>query len=81
VLTEFAKDNDKLEIKAGAMAGKVLSIDDIKALSALPSREALLAQVLSVMNGVPTSLVRVLNANISNLMNVLQAIKEKKEAA
>jgi len=81
VLTEFAKGNDKLEIKAGVMAGKVLSQDDIKALSALPSREALLGQVLSVMNGVPTSFVRVLSANISNLMNVLQAVKEKKEAA
>lgn len=81
VLTEFAKGNDKLEIKAGVMAGKVLSLDDIKSLSALPSREVLLAQVLSAMNGVPTSFVRVLSANISNLMNVLQAIKEKKEAA
>jgi len=81
VLTEFAKDNGKLEIKAGAMAGKRLGLDDIKALSALPSREALLGQVLSVMNGVPTSFVRVLSANISNFMNVLQAIKDQKEAA
>jgi large subunit ribosomal protein L10 len=81
VLTEFAKGNNKLEIKAGAMAGKALSLDDIKALSALPSREALLGQVLSVMNGVPTSFVRVLSGNISNLVNVLQAIKDKKESA
>jgi large subunit ribosomal protein L10 len=81
VLTEFAKDNGKLEIKAGAMAGKRMELDDIKALSALPSREALLGQVLSVMNGVPTSFVRVLSANITNFMNVLQAIKEQKEAA
>ncbi len=81
VLVEFARDNDKLEIKAGAMAGKRMELDDIRALSALPSREALLGQVLSVMNGVPTSFVRVLNGNISNLMNVLQAIKEQKEDA
>jgi len=81
VLTEFAKDNNKLEIKAGAMAGKVLSLDEIKALSALPSREALLGQVLSVMNAVPTSFVRVLSANISGFLNVLQAIKDQKEAA
>ena len=81
VLVEFAKGNDKLEIKAGAMAGKRMELDDIRALSALPSREALLGQVLSVMNGVPTSFVRVLNGNISNLMNVLQAIKEQKEDA
>ena len=81
VLMEFAKNNNKLEIKAGAMAGRRMDFDDIKALAALPSREALLGQLLSVMNGVPTAFVRVLSGNISNLMNVLQAIKEQKEAA
>ena len=81
VLTEFAKSNDKFGIKAGVMGGKVLDIDDIKALSLLPSREILLAQVLSTMNAVPTSFVRVLGGVVSNFMNVLVAIKEQKEAA
>lgn len=81
VLTEFAKTNDKLEIKVGVMDGKVLDLSAIQALSALPSREALLAQTLSVMNAVPTSFVRVLSAVPEQLLNVLQAIKEKKEAA
>ena len=81
VLTEFAKSNDKLGIKMGVMGGKILDLDDIKALSALPSREVLLAQVLSTMNAVPTSFVRVLSGVVSNFMNVLQAIKEQKEAA
>jgi large subunit ribosomal protein L10 len=81
VLMEFAKSNEKLEIKKGVMAGKILDLDDIKALSALPSREALLGQVLSAMNGVPTGFVRVLNGVMSNFMNVLVAIKDQKEAA
>ncbi len=81
VLTEFAKENNKLEIKAGVMGGKVLSLEDIKALADLPSREVLLAQLLSALNGVPTSFVRVLNGTLSNFMNVLQAVKDQKEAA
>jgi len=81
VLSDFAKENDKLEIKVGVMDGKVLDISAIKALSSLPSREVLLAQVLSAMNGVPTSLVSVLSALPRQLMNVLQAIKDQKEAA
>jgi large subunit ribosomal protein L10 len=81
VLTDFMKTNVKLEIKVGVLDGKVLSIDDIKALSALPSREILLAKVLSVMNAVPTSFVRVLSGVPVQFLNVLQAIKEKKEAA
>lgn len=79
VLTEFAKDHENLEIKIGVMDGKVLDLSAIKALSALPSREALLAQVLSAMNGVPTAFVRVLNNVPVGFLNVLLAIKEQKE--
>ncbi len=78
-LTEFAKENKKLEIKAGVMGGKLLDAEAIKALSALPSREALLGQLLSVMNGVPTNFVRVLNAIPQQMVNVLVAIKDQKE--
>jgi large subunit ribosomal protein L10 len=63
------------------MNGKAISLDDIKALSALPSREILLGQLLSVMNGVPTSFVRALNDIPTRLLNVLQAVKDQKEAA
>jgi len=79
VLVQFAKENDKLEIKAGVMGGKLLDAAAIKALSALPSREALLGQLLSVMNGVPTNFVRVLNAIPQQMVNVLVAIKDQQE--
>lgn len=81
ILSEFAKNNDKIEIKAGAMKGSLLKADKIIALSKLPSREILLSQLLSVMIGVPTSLVRVLNAVPGQMVNVLSAIRDKKEAA
>jgi len=81
VLSEFAKDNDKLEIKIGVMSGKLLDLNAIKSLSALPSREVLLSQVLSTMNGVPTALVRALNNVPEKLLYALQAIKDQKEAA
>ena len=63
------------------MGGKVLDPAQIKALANMPSREQLLGQLLSAMNGVPTSLVRVLAAVPQNLVYALQAIKEQKEAA
>jgi large subunit ribosomal protein L10 len=81
ILTAFAKENEMLEIKAGVMNGTVLDLAKIKALSNLPSREELLATMLSALNSVPTGFVRVLNAVPQNFMNVLQAIKEQKEAA
>lgn len=79
ILTEFAKDHDKLEIKIGVMGGKVLELNDIKALSSLPSREDLLATVLSAMNAVPTSLVTALSDVPRRMVNVLQAIKDQKQ--
>ena len=81
VLTQFAKDNKKLEIKAGVMDGKVLDLGAISALSKLPSREELLAQVLSAMNAVPSGLVRALADVPRRMVNVLSAIKDQKAAA
>jgi len=81
VLTQFAKDNDKLEIKAGVMGGKLMDMNAITALSKLPSREELLAQVLSAMNAVPTGFVRALADVPRRMVNVLNAIKDQKEAA
>ena len=81
ILVKFAEENDKLEIKAAVMEGKTLDLEDIKALSELPSREVLLAQVLSAMNAVPTGLVRVLAEVPKQMLNVLVAVKDQKEAA
>ena len=81
VLTKFAEDNKKFEVRLGVMGEKVLSIEDIKALSSLPSREVLLAKVLSAMIAVPTGLVSALSDVPRRMVNVLQAIKEQKEAA
>ena len=79
VLVKFVKDNPKLEIKAAVLDGKVLTEEDLKALSKLPGKDELRAQLLSVMLAVPTSFVRVLNAVPQKAVYLLQAIKEQKE--
>jgi len=81
ILTQFAKENQKLEIKGGVLQDKVLDVDAIKALAKLPSREALLGQFLSVLNEVPSSFVRTIAEIPRSLLNVLTAIRDQKEAA
>ena len=81
ILSDFAKDNEKLEIKAGALAGKLLNVDEIKQLAKMPSREELLGKTASVLNAVPTSLVTVLSGVPRSFVNVLNAVKDQKEAA
>lgn len=79
VLIDLSKDYEKLEIKIGQTSGKPIDTDAIKKLAQLPSREQLLAQILSAMQAVPTSLVRVLNGVVVNFLNVLKAIEASKE--
>ncbi len=81
VLTAFAKDHDVFEIKVGVMDGKILDANKIEALSALPSREVLLGTFVSVLNNVPTGFVRTIAEIPRRLLNVLQAVKDQKEAA
>lgn len=69
VLAKFAKDHKKFVIKSGFMDGKVLSVEEVDAIATLPSREQLLGQLLSVLNG-----------NLSGLARALNAIAEKNGA-
>jgi large subunit ribosomal protein L10 len=80
ILAQFAKDNQKLEIKGGVLKDKVLDVDAIKALAKLPSREVLLGQLLSVLNEVPSSFVRTIAQIPKSLLNVLTAIRDQREA-
>jgi len=56
-------------------------VDGLQALSKLPGREVLLGQLLSVMNAVPTGLVRVLSGVPRTFLYALQAISDKKSAS
>jgi len=62
VLSDFAKGNDKLVVKGGAYAGRVLSAEGVKSLAAIPSKEVLLSQLLGLMQSPVSRMARVLAA-------------------
>ncbi|MFC5590217.1 50S ribosomal protein L10 [Sporosarcina soli] len=68
ILNDFAKQNDKLEIKAGVIEGAIATEADVKALAELPSREGLLSMLLSV-----------LQAPMRNFALATKAVAEQKE--
>jgi large subunit ribosomal protein L10 len=78
ILVAKGKDLKRLEIKVGQISGKIMDADGIKRLAELPSREGLLAQLLSTMHAVPSSFVRALNGVMVNLLNALKAIETQK---
>lgn len=62
VISDFAKGNDKLIVKGGAYAGRVLSADGVKSLAAIPTKEVLLSQLLGLMQSPVSRMARVLAA-------------------
>lgn len=70
VLNDFAKTNDKLILKAGSYAGKVLDAAAVQALANIPSREELLAKLLGVMQ-----------APVSGFAGVMAALAKQREEA
>jgi large subunit ribosomal protein L10 len=68
ILNDFAKKNTALKLKGAVVEGKVVSVDQIKALAELPSRDGLLSMLLSV-----------LQAPVRNFALVVKAVAEKEE--
>ncbi|AYF04327.1 MULTISPECIES: 50S ribosomal protein L10 [Bacillus] len=68
VLNDFATKHEALEIKAGVIEGKLVTLDEVKAIATLPSREGLLSMLLSV-----------LQAPIRNLALATKAVADQKE--
>jgi len=62
VVFDFAKTNDKLVIKAGAMSGSVMSAEQVGVLAAIPSRDELIARLMATMNAMTAKFVRTLAA-------------------
>ena len=79
ILTDFSKEQPVLEVKAGVVTGTVLTAQDIKALASLPSREALLAKLVSLLKFLPTRLVQVLNNPVQGLVSILDGVTKTKE--
>ena len=62
IVSEFAKKNKEvIKIKGGMVEGKVLSVDELKAFGELPSKDALVAQVLGTFLAPITALAYVLD--------------------
>jgi large subunit ribosomal protein L10 len=82
VLTKVAKDVPAFQFRAGWVEGKVLSINEIKQLSELPSKEELISKVMFMLNSQAQRLASVNSAVLRNLAVVVsEAHKANKFAA
>ena len=76
VISDFAKNNDKIEIKAGFLDGKVISLAEIKTLANTPSRDTLIAKIMGSLNAPISDLVRTLQALVDNGVEPSDIVKD-----
>ncbi len=81
VLKDFAKGNDKFEIKALSVGGKLLEASDIDVLAKLPTHEQALSILMSVMLAPVTKLARTVNEVPSKVTRAVAAVRDQKQEA
>jgi large subunit ribosomal protein L10 len=76
---EFQKVSKKSTIMGGAMEGKILTEDQVKAIADLPSKEQLMAQIAGALNAVTAKIAIGVNQVPSGLARALQAVADKEQ--
>jgi large subunit ribosomal protein L10 len=79
VLHTYAKTNDKLVIKGGAMPNYLMNAKEVGNLATMPSREELLAKLLGTMQAPVAKFVQTLNEVPGKFVRTLAAVRDQKE--
>jgi len=79
IVRTFSEKNTKPTIKGGILEGKIITGDEVVALSKLPSKDILRAMLLGTLQAPCTQLVGVLSQKVSSIVYVLDAARTKKE--
>lgn len=78
IMSNFAKDHKKLELKAGVLDGKIIDYNSVKDLAELPSREALLTQLAGMLQAPLRGMATVLSGPLRNFVYAVEAIRKQK---
>lgn len=88
---DFQKATKKTELRGGVFDGQALTLDDVKALTELPSKEELMARLAGGLKAIPTKLAVGLNAVPTklavgikevpgSLVRAIKAVSEKEDS-
>jgi large subunit ribosomal protein L10 len=81
VISDFAKENDKLVVRLVSIGGKLLEAGEIKRLANMPTKDQAISMLMSVMNAPITKLTRTLNEVPTKLVRTVAAIRDQKQQA
>jgi large subunit ribosomal protein L10 len=80
VCEAYAKSNDKFVILGGAMGNAVLDQAGVKAVAAMPSREELIAQIVSCIGAPASNIAGAIGAPAANIAGILKTLEEREAA-
>jgi large subunit ribosomal protein L10 len=81
LLKEYAKNFEKLEVKAVSIGGQLFGADQLERVATLPTRDEALALLMAVMQAPIVKLARTLNEIPGKLVRTLAAVRDQKQAA
>ena len=81
LIKNFSKDNDKLIAKVISIGGQVLPIEQLDALSKLPTRDQAIAILMAVMKAPVEKFVRTLNEPHAKFVRTVAAVRDQKQAS
>lgn len=76
----YAKKNDKFVILGGAMGNTALDPAGVKAVASMPSREELIAQIVSCIGAPAANIAGAIGAPASNIAGILSTLEEREAA-
>ncbi|WP_413874085.1 50S ribosomal protein L10 [Albidovulum sp.] len=76
----YAKKNDKFVILGGAMGNSALDPAGVKAVASMPSREELIAQIVSCIGAPAANIAGAIGAPASNIAGILSTLEERQAA-
>jgi large subunit ribosomal protein L10 len=80
ILSKWAKESPVFSFKAGIAEGRVIGVEDIQALSSLPSKEELISKVMFLINSGAQRLAMATAGVSRNLVIVLDQVRAQKES-
>lgn len=80
-LTDFAKKEDKLQVKGGVFGQDLLTPDQVKALADMPSLDQLRGQLLGLISAPARNIASVVAGGVRQVVNVIDAYAKKDEAS
>lgn len=78
LLKDFSKTNDKLQVKALSVGGKVYGADQLDVVASLPTKDEAIAKLMYVMKAPIEKFVRTLAEPHAKLVRTVAAIKDQK---